>query len=248
VIGAQRSGTTGLARLLDAHPAITMARPARPEPKVFCSDEATARGLDWYRRTWFGHARDETLLGDKSTSYLEDPQAPERAARMLGEPDVVAVLRDPVERAVSNWRFSTDNGLESRPLTQALEDNLRGGRAWDRSASSVSPFAYLERGRYAGYLAPWLARFPRTRVLFLADLLDRPGLTAARLFSDLGVDPDATAPSPTKVNGSRTPVTDVPAELLGRVRDYYADSDAQLATMLGRELPWHATDPTGGPR
>ena len=45
VIGAQRCGTTYLHTLLDAHPQITMARPANPEPKVFISDEATGKGL-----------------------------------------------------------------------------------------------------------------------------------------------------------------------------------------------------------
>src|SRR3954452_13231256 len=103
-----------------------MARPARPEPKVFCSDEATGRGLSWYRETYFGHAGGELVLGDKSTSYLEDPRAPARAARMLGRPQVVAVLRDPLRRAVSNWRFSTDHGLETRPLAEALRAELHG--------------------------------------------------------------------------------------------------------------------------
>ena len=75
VIGAQRCGTTYLHTLLDAHPQITMARPANPEPKVFCSDEATrARARQWYRETYFAHAGDELLLGEKSTSYLEDPK------------------------------------------------------------------------------------------------------------------------------------------------------------------------------
>ena len=42
VIGAQRSGTTYLHSMLEAHPDVAMAQPPRPEPKVFCSDEATA--------------------------------------------------------------------------------------------------------------------------------------------------------------------------------------------------------------
>ena len=56
VIGAQRCGTTFLHTLLDAHPDITMARPARPEPKVFCDPVASAKGLDWYEATYFAHA------------------------------------------------------------------------------------------------------------------------------------------------------------------------------------------------
>ena len=76
VIGAQRCGTTYLHTVLDSHEQITMARPANPEPKVFCSDELTRRGAEWYRETYFAHAGGELLLGEKSTSYLEDPNAP----------------------------------------------------------------------------------------------------------------------------------------------------------------------------
>ena len=154
VIGAQRCGTTYLHTMLDSHEQVTMARPANPEPKVFCSDEATSRGAEWYRETYFAHAGDELLLGEKSTSYLEDPNAPARAKEMLGEIHVLAILRDPVKRAISNWRFSTDNGLETRSLETALSENLAGPREWDPSRTSVSPFAYLERGRYVDYLDP----------------------------------------------------------------------------------------------
>ena len=84
------------------------------------------------------------------------------------------MLRDPVARAVSNWRFSTDHGLEKRPLEPALRDNLAAPAAWDPGATSVSPFAYLERGRYADHLRPWYDALPGdgVHVLFLEDLLD----------------------------------------------------------------------------
>ncbi|MGH3413305.1 MAG: sulfotransferase family protein [Marmoricola sp.] len=247
VIGGQRCGTTSLARLLDAHPEITMARPPRPEPKVFCSDEATDRGLDWYRRTWFAHARDERLLGDKSTSYIEDPAAPGRAARMLGEAEVVALLRDPVERAVSNWRFSTDHGLEDRPLERALEENLAGESPQTPATTSVSPFAYLERGRYADHLRPWLCRFPATRIVLLADLLARPAETSDRLFEQLGVRTGLTTATPA-LNASHSPTAELSPRLLRRLRDYFADSDAELAARLGHELPWRTGAPTGSTR
>ena len=90
---------------------------------------------------------------------------------MLGEVHVLAILREPVKRAVSNWRFSTDNGLETRRLETALSENLAGPRPWDPSRTSVSPFAYLERGRYVDYLDPWMSAFPATsQVLFLEEL------------------------------------------------------------------------------
>jgi hypothetical protein len=239
VIGAQRCGTTYLGSLLDEHPEITMSRPAHPEPKVFCSAEASARGAQWYRETYFGHAGSERLLGDKSTSYLEDGVAASRAAGMLGRAHVVAVLRDPLERAVSNWRFSTQHGLETRPLETALRDNLVGPAAWDPDLSSVSPFAYLERGRYMDYLPAWLAAFPdTTHVVFLRELVEDDSALEG-LWTTLGVDPGA-APrrSRSAVNENEGAPPALNPELSGTLRTYFESSDRALRDHVGRPLPW----------
>ena len=239
VIGAQRSGSTYLWSLLDRHPQVTMARPVRPEPKVFLDDEVVRRGRDWYVATWFPHATTEEVLGEKSTSYIEHPQAADRARRVLGDDvQAVAILRDPLQRAVSNWAFSADNGLEQRPLAQALTENLEGERAWDVGTTSVSPYAYLERGRYVDFLEPWWeALGDRLSVVFLAELLASPDV-ATDLYRRLGVDAAAVQPDTDPVNASREPAPDLPAELRERLRDYFGDSDRRLARRLGRPLPW----------
>jgi hypothetical protein len=241
VIGAQRSGTTYLHSLLDAHPEITMARPAHPEPKVFLSGRLAGRGLDWYRATYFAHATTQRLLGDKSTSYIEDPQAAQRAAAMLGTAEIVVLLRDPIARAVSNWRFSTDNGLETRPLVRALEDNLEGSDRWRPGLTSVSPYAYLERGRFDDYLDPWFAAFPASvHVLFLADLL-AAGPTVSTLYAELGVDPAFRPPGLGQpVNQSAGSAPRLDAALVARLRRYFHDSDEALTKRLCRPLPWRA--------
>jgi hypothetical protein len=239
VVGAQRCGTTYLHRLLDAHPEITMARPARPEPKVFCSDEVTRRGVEWYRRTYFPHASSEAVLGEKSTSYLEDAQAAARASEVLGEAHILVLLRHPVQRAVSNWRFSTSNGFESRTLEAALRDDLAGETPWDRSLTSVSPFAYLARGRYWDYLAPWLTAFPATtHVLFLTELVQDDGALHS-LWTSLGVDP-AQGPERPKdaVNRSHGETPGLDPLLSETLERYFEDSNRALAARLGRKLPW----------
>ncbi len=239
VIGGQRCGTTYLHTLLEAHPDIAMARPARPEPKVFLDEELTGRGLRWYQQTYFAHARDEARWGEKSTSYIESAEAAGRAAAVLGAADILVLLRDPVQRAVSNWRFSTDNGYETRPLAEALEENLRVSREWSPGETSVSPFAYLERGRFADYLQPWQDAFPgRVRIHFLADLVvDESALRA--LYAGLGVDrefrPEAFG---APVNESAEPAPDLEPDLVERLRAYFADSDRRLRAAVGGALPW----------
>jgi hypothetical protein len=234
VVGAQRSGTTWLHDRLAGHPQIAMARPATPEPKVFLSREPV--DADDYRARFFGHAGPDDLLGEKSTSYLESATAPDRVAEALGEPRIVVQLRDPVARAVSNWSFSRDHGVERRPLAEALRANLDGPVPWDPEASSVSPFAYLERGRYAGDVARWRDRFP-VHVQFLEEMLVEPARIGA-LFSWLGVADDVRPGGDEPVNASSTVGDEIDDELMARLRDYFADSDAALAQMLGRDLPW----------
>ncbi|MBC2934262.1 sulfotransferase domain-containing protein [Nocardioides sp. zg-1228] len=239
VVGAQRCGTTYLATALDAHPDVAMARPSPPEPKVFCDAELSTRGAEWYDRTWFAHATDEDLLGDKSTSYLEDPRAPARAAAMLGEPHVVVLLRDPVRRAVSHWRLSTAHGIETRGLEEALLADLGDDQPWDRRRSSVSPFAYLRRGRYAEQLVPWTTAFPATtHVLFLEELLADPAVLPA-LVGDLGLDPARTPPPAAgPVNASAGDRPDLDAGVSEALAGYFRESNADLAARLRRPLPW----------
>ena len=102
VVGAQRCGTTYLADLLAAHPEVSLASPRTPEPKVFLTDDVVDRGRQWYVDTWFADRGGASLLVEKSTSYLDHPSSAERIEHVLGEPLVLAQLRDPVERAVSH--------------------------------------------------------------------------------------------------------------------------------------------------
>jgi len=247
VIGAQRCGTTWLRQQLECHPDIAMARPARPEPKVFLADLDADQDHAWYVRTWFGHARPGQVLGEKSTSYLDRPDAIPRIQALLGEARLVVQLRDPVARAVSHWRFSSESGLEQRPLEEALSANLEGPLPWDPGVTSVSPFAYLERGRYVEALRPWLEAFgDRLHVQFLEELLADPsGLRTT--FAHLGADPTLPAGvSLEPVNRSRTRGRSAALDpaIEAAVRHSYAESDRALEALLGRSLPWVAPPPT----
>jgi hypothetical protein len=242
VVGAQRCGTTYLYRVLDEHPEIAMAKPARPEPKFFLDADKCRKGLAWYEAAYFAGAESLPVHGEKSTSYIESPKAAERAAAMLPNAHALAMLRDPIDRAVSNWRLSTESGLESRPLEQALAENLERPQPWDRSRFSVSPFAYLERGRYVDYLTPWQQFFPgRVHVLFLEEFACNVD-AVARLYERMGVD-RTFRPSrlSEKVNASESSTSGIGSSLVQQLQDYFKESNERLSNNLGRELPW-----TGG--
>ena len=234
VVGAQRSGTTYLHHLLEEHPQIAMARPVRPEPKAFLSPEPL--DADTYRARWFGHAHGEPVLGEKSTSYLENDAAPGRIREVLGEPQILVQLRDPIARAISNWGFSRDHGIETRGLAEALEANLEGPLAWDPERTSVSPYAYLERGRYVDDLARW--QDFDLRVQLFEDLV-ADSATIAETYRWLGVDAAyAPASAGTPVNQGQPVDERLGDDLVDRLRAWFADADAALSEMLRRPLPW----------
>ena len=246
VIGGQRCGTTYLHHLLERHPDVAMARPAQPEPKVFLSEELTARGREWYDATYFAHATSESAWGEKSTSYLECPAAAPRAAQVLGEVSVLAVLRDPVARAVSNWRFSVDNGRESRPLVEALRAALEGQDPWDGTGAATSPFDYLRRGRYAELLEPWRRCFAgRLHLLGFDEVVS--GEAASDVYAAVGVDPHRAPPmSPQPVNESRSLDADLPTALERELRAYFLPHDQALRSLWGRRPAW-ASESVGEP-
>ena len=121
IIGAQRSGTTSLFLQLDAHPSVTMAKPVKPEPKFFLDNDALEPGWQDRYQQFFPHPEGKAVLGEKSTTYIERSDAGERIAIAFPEAKIVALVRDPIERAVSNYRFSVANGYERRPIDAALD-------------------------------------------------------------------------------------------------------------------------------
>jgi hypothetical protein len=239
VIGGQRCGTTYLADLLEAHPDVALASPRRPEPKVFLSDEVLARGHEWYVETWFADRGSARVLAEKSTSYIDHPDAAARIDRVLDEPLVLAQVREPVARAVSHWRFSAHHGVEHRSLHDALAESLVQERAWDPETYSVSPFAYVSRGDYAAALRPWVERFgERLRVQFMDEVVS--GEAVDDLFAWMGLPPPQHKERE-PANESPGEEPEIGAELLQRLHEHFAPRDQALRELLGRSLPWDDT-------
>jgi len=191
IAGAPRSATTWLYQLADRHPEIAMARPVTPEPKFFLIDDLYERGLPYYASTWFDPLPADLRYGEKTTNYLESPTACERIARDLPDVRLIFLLRDPVERAHSNYLWSTRNGFETETFERALELEDRRERELAPERRYSRPHAYFSRGLYAEMLAPWLARFPRDHILVLRSegIGDAPADIARSLFDFLGVAP-----------------------------------------------------------
>ena len=189
IAGAPRSATTWLYRLAERHPSLAMAKPVAPEPKFFLVDDVYERGLEHYARTWFDDLPADRLLGEKSTNYLESPVAARRMRAALPGVKLIFLLRDPVDRAYSNYLWSRQNGREDETFERALELEDERERTLPAALRYARPHAYFSRGLYAAQLRTYVELFGRDRILVLKseDVAADPRSVANRLFAFLGV-------------------------------------------------------------
>ncbi len=233
IIGAQRSGTTLLADALDTHPAIRFAKPIRPEPKYLLKLEGPV-DLAAYEAKYFAGLPDAVLRGEKSTSYIEY----ERVALLIRDhfPGALclAVLRDPVERAISNYWFSVKNGFEQRPPEQALRpDNDQTAKV---AGVSASPFAYLKRGCYLDYLDTYVRILGREHLKVVqTEHLVQGDDSWREVYDFLAVErrePPAAMERANSVPRER----EVAAETLTNLAAYFAPHNAALAARYPIDL------------
>lgn len=189
IVGAAKAGTTSLHHHLAEHPQIFMS--TLKEPHFFSSfsvdpwqmrlhhvirDEARYLSL-------FTEAGDAPIIGESSASYLWDVEAARRIGAVAPHARIVAVLRDPVERAFSHYLNDVREGITSLLFADAIRNELDGSHCrW--------PSLYVDFGRYAEQLARYRDVFGAgVLVVFFDDLISNPVQEVGRILSFVGVQP-----------------------------------------------------------
>lgn len=236
IAGAPRSGTTWLYRVLDAHPALWMAKPLRPEPKFFLVDDEYDRGLGYYSARWFSSVTPGTVAGEKSTNYLESPTAAGRLAGDLPEAKLIFMLREPADRAFSNYRFTLMNGLEELDFAAALQAEAQREAAYPDDLRFTRPFSYFSRGLYAQHLSRWFALFDRSRILVkrYEDIAEAPAQLVTDVHRFLGVEPRPDVEHVGVVNAAEPHQLD--EEVMAGLRHRYVEPNRELTDLLGASL------------
>ena len=240
VIGAQKAGTTALYAYLRWHPELT--GPSWKEVSFF--DRHWWRGERWYRGQ-FPIRRARMLVGEASPSYLFHPLAPERARAVVPNAKLVALLRDPVERAYSQYQHEVALGREPLSFEDALaaEEERTGGEV-ERLVADPRAFSrpwwghtYAARGLYAEQLERWLAFFPREQLLVLTtdELGERPAETYASVLAFLGATQHELDDYPRVFDRDYAPMR---AETRAQLAARFAEPNRKLEALLGRELGW----------
>lgn len=243
LIGAPKAGTTALHAALARHPGLYLS-PVK-EPKYYLCDGAppaaqagpgdahSAREWVWDRDRYaalFAAAPAGALRGESTPFYLYDRAAHRRIKRDVPDARLIAVLRDPVDRAHSNWMHLWSDGLEP------IGDFVAACEAEDeRIAAGYAPFwHYRSVGRYGEQLEHLYSVFDRSQVHVLRyrQLVDSPVETLAAIGRFLGVEGLASAP---QAENSRPYVADTPrARALGRVIRAGAAAGAYLPPQVWR--------------
>ncbi len=185
LIGAMKSGTTYLRKLLNAHPAIFMSEP--DEPSYFVEPQRLKQIWTdmWERDFWrseenylklFESAGDATILGEASTNYTKMPVVsgvPEKIQAFNPEARFIYILRDPVERTISHYWHMVRYHAERRPIAKAIRRDDQ----------------YIAVSHYAMQAKPFLERFGRDRVAILTyeTMIRNPAETAKEIYRWLGV-------------------------------------------------------------
>jgi Sulfotransferase domain len=242
VLGAQKAGTTALYEYLRRHPQIS--GPSWKEVSFF--DRHWARGESWYRGNFPNVARTRGKhVGEASPSYVFHPLAPRRVQEVVPEARLIVLVRNPVDRALSQYNHEVALGREPLPFEEALdaeEERLRGEQ--ERMVADPRYFSrewwshtYKARGRYAEQLERWLAVFPREQLLVLPsdDLGSDPARAHAQVLEFLGASPQRLGSYPRVYEREYEPME---PETRERLAAEFEEPNRRLYELLGRDLGW----------
>lgn len=251
LVGAQRTGTTSLFRALMSHPLIHQANYHKG---VNYFDINYHRDFSWYQ----GHFPTTVTLAKRSRGhegtpvtfeasgyYMFHPCAAERMTRHLPDVKVLAMLRDPIERAFSAHKHEYARGYETEPFDRALalEDERLAGQeermVADPGYQSFSHrhHAYLRRGQYAEQLRRLHRHIPEDRVHLIESesFFESPEVTYGRVLEFLELPrilPDRFD------RWNARPSSPMPDSTRDRLRAHFKPHDEALATLLGRTPAW----------
>jgi len=209
IVGAQKSGTTALAHFLAQHPQIGMLD---GEGHVFDSEtysrDWTPERIDERYANRFAHCAGASVFGESTPVYMYLEDVPAELARYNPDLKLVVALRDPVERAISQYDMERQRRKERLPLPLALlvePFRLRRSGNPHASESAARRHSYRSRSLYSVQLKNLLRVFPPGNVLVIRseDLLERHGAVLERVFRFLGVPADVNVPPEVVFKGER---------------------------------------------
>jgi hypothetical protein len=255
IIGTKRGGTTALYRYLLQHPAVLPTFPSFQTLKgVHFFDEHFGKGFRWYRshfpstpyRALQERARQQRLvIGEASPNYLFHPLAAARVAESMPHVKVIALLRNPVDRAYSHYRDEVKLGVEPLSFEEAVDrEPVRLAGELERAVTkplyysdTLDRYSYLARGLYLRQLEAWMQAIPAKRLLILRseELLSDPRSIHAAVLEFLDL-PVILLEEYSRHNSR--PGSQMSPSTRRRLAEYFRPHNRDLYERLGRDFCW----------
>jgi hypothetical protein len=239
LIGAMKAGTSTLIAELATHPQVIRSR--RREIHFFGS--RFDRGVNWYRShfpTGYELRKHNAITGEGSTSYLANKRCAPRIKAILPQVRMIALLRDPVDRAISNYFHERRTGREPLPITEAFaaeDDRLDRKRGTELGEHNL---AYRGRGLYADQLDRYYRLFPKDQLLILRSesLFSDPQPVVDRACRFLGLDPALISGSFRPQNLGGYDPGEVPPALYQELTRFFTPHNERLYELVGEDWGW----------
>jgi tetratricopeptide (TPR) repeat protein len=234
IIGCQRCGTTSLYTYLAQHPQILT--PIKKEMDFFSWH--FERGIDWYLAHFPPMPPGEQFLtGEASPSYFDSREAPERLYSLFPEAKLIVLLRNPVDRAISQFYRLTDLNWEARSLDRVISDEIERLNQNPEYIIGEEPGNYLARGRYIEFIKNWRTFFPREQLLILKseDFYAGAATTVKQVLEFLDLPEYQLSEYQNANPGSYQPVN---KSIRDWLRDYFLPYNQQLEEYLSTNFNW----------
>lgn len=253
IIGGQKCGTTSLYRYLSEHPLVVPSY--RKEVSFFTGN--FDKGIDWYLAQFPPLESQEKIAGEATPNYIFYPHAPKRVFEFFPEIKLVALLRDPVERAISHYYHNrhmnrilkTKKKREPLSLEKAIArengrikadvKRLQTDENYNR-CSEYNHYSYLTKGIYVDQLKRWLEVFPREQLLILKseDFFKNSNAIVKEVLTFLNL-PEFELPEYKQHNkGFIKQKKQVSDAIKLQLAEYFQPHNQRLEEFLGRKFDW----------
>jgi sulfotransferase family protein len=179
VIGVHKSGTTALFQYLRHHPQVYI--PPEKEVGFFSNEDWFSRGWEPFVQEFFARAPKDVLWGKVTPQYMAYSHVPERLFRKMPNVKLIALLRNPVDRAFSHYRMAVRIGGEKRAFDEVISSQLE----------KPDFISMLTLGEYGRILRLFLRYFPPEQllVLFTEELEKHPQVVLDSILTHIGLEP-----------------------------------------------------------
>ena len=247
VIGAKRCGTTSLYQHLPEHPCISKS----PYDNMGFFNDNFHLGVNWYKSffpTTFTRNKIKSKFGDflafdVTTKYMEEESTANNVYQTKPNMKIIIILRNPVDRAYSQYHLSVRQTAERRSFEDVVEENMNrlnkeSHEHYGRKPKfSVEEDNHLKKGLYALQLRYWLKIFPRENILIVSteEFESNQQIIYNKIFEFLNISKFEVKNTKKMEKGNYPPMKSETRNLL---LDYFRSHNHELFELINIKFDW----------